>query len=83
MVTNPLPPSVVYLSSDAAQIEAESLVSVDGGTHFGTLPVLRVRVSKAHWYPATSRDVTHVRFITERPVQPGESGQFSVRLRLK
>lgn len=83
LITNPLPASVVYLSSQASGIDAEKLVSVDGGLNFGTLQVLRVRSGKSHWYPASARDVTHVRFMTERDVGPGESGQFTVRLRLK
>lgn len=83
MVTNPLPASVVYLSGEAEQIPADALVSVDGGVSFGNLPALRVRATPTYWYPAAKRDVTHVRFVTRRPVNPGESGQFSVRLRLK
>ena len=70
--TNPLN-EAVRLASDA---DPALLVSVDGGTTFGTLDTLSVPIETGGSRAATHSDVTHVRW-TIASIAPGESGRIS------
>ncbi|MEM7700858.1 MAG: hypothetical protein AAF251_02870 [Pseudomonadota bacterium] len=70
--TNPLN-EAVRLSSDA---DPALMVSVDGGTTFGTLDTLSVAIESGGMRAATHSDVTHVRW-TIASIAPGESGRIS------
>lgn len=69
--TNPLN-AAVRLAPDA---DPALLVSVDGGTTFGTLDSLSVASENEAPRPATHDDVTHVRW-TIASIAPGESGRI-------
>lgn len=83
IITNPVPDTVTYLSSSAQRIRAHLQVSVDGGKTYGALRSRRVRGPQGKLHPAQAIDITHVRWITARPVQPGERGVVSLRLRVR
>ena len=69
--TNPLN-AAVRLAPDA---DPTLLVSVDGGTTFGTLDTLSVSTETEGSRAATHGDVTHVRW-TIASIAPGESGRI-------
>lgn len=71
VVTNPLP-GPVRLASDA---DADLIVSVDGGTSWGTLASLSVTLEDGSSRSAQHGDVTHVRW-TLAEIAPGESGRL-------
>jgi len=71
VVTNPLP-GAVRLAPDAA---ADLVVSVDGGTVWGTLAELSVTQEDGTSRGATHSDVTHVRW-TLATIAPGDSGRL-------
>lgn len=70
--TNPLN-EAVRLAPDA---DPTLVVSVDGGTTFGTLDTLSVATETEGPRPATHDDVTHVRW-TIASIAPGESGRIA------
>ena len=70
--TNPLN-EAVRLAPDA---DPALVVSVDGGTTFGTLDTLSVATETEGPRPATHDDVTHVRW-TIASIAPGESGRIA------
>jgi hypothetical protein len=71
VVTNPLP-GPVRLASDA---DESLVVSVDGGTSWGTLASLTVTLEDGSSRSAQHTDVTHVRW-TLAEIAPGESGRL-------
>ncbi|MEO0461527.1 MAG: hypothetical protein AAF127_00220 [Pseudomonadota bacterium] len=68
---NPLH-EAVKLAPDA---DPALIVSVDGGTTYGTLDTLSVTSETGATRPATHGDVTHVRW-TIASIAPGESGRI-------
>ena len=69
VVTNPLPPAVTLAEGG----QGDFVVSVDGGAHWGPLASLSVTDGKGGTRPATSADVTHLRW-TIAQIAPGGSG---------
>ena len=78
--TNPIPAAVAFVA--AAEDWAE--VSVDGGTSWGKLAVMTVKVKAADTgvettRAATAEDVTHVRWIFAGAIGPGAKTAVSYR----
>lgn len=74
-VTNPIPDSVSYVSSESAG----SVLSVDGGRTWGALSALSVRNADGTSRPATAADVTHVRWRIAQPIPAGGQGELRFR----
>lgn len=83
VITNPLPADLVYQSYAARSVGAKLEVSVDRGRSFGPLEKLRVVGTDGNSRPATADDITHVRWKTARPINPGEAGYVSLRAMVK
>lgn len=84
VITNPLPPELLYLHEPSVGSAGASLeVSVDGGQRFGELSQLRLTAPGGPARAATVADVTHVRWVLDKPLQPGEAGQVSLRARIR
>lgn len=83
IITNPLPADLVYQSYAARSVGAQLEVSVDGGRSFGVLDQLRIAGGDGTAWPASARDITHVRWKTARPIKPGEAGFVSLRARVR
>lgn len=78
--TNPMPGAVQF--SSVAEEWAE--VSVDGGTNWGKLAVLKVKAKAADGTAQVERaagveDVTHVRWIFPEAIAPGATRKLSYR----
>jgi uncharacterized repeat protein (TIGR01451 family) len=74
-VTNPIPDSVSFVSSESAG----AVYSVDGGLTWGALAALRVRNADGTSRPAGPADVTHVRWRLARPIPAGGEGELRFR----
>lgn len=74
-VTNPVPPSVSFASTDAADAE----VSTDGGKSWGQLAALKVAAADGTHRPAGPADVTHIRWSFAQPIPVGGAGEVSFR----
>ena len=75
VVTNPIPESVSYSGAESAG----SVLSVDGGRTWGALGALSVRNADGTSRPATSGDVTHVRWRIAQPIPAGGTGELRFR----
>lgn len=71
-VTNPIPASVTFVSSDGG-----ADYSVDGGRTWGPLAALRVPAAGGSLRAPTPSDVTHVRWTLNRAIPVGGSGTLS------
>lgn len=78
VVTNPVPPAVVV--SDGG--DGSALVSIDGGTRWGTLSSLTVSDGKGGKRAAQASDITHLRW-TVPLIAPGQTGtlEYSATVR--
>lgn len=74
-VTNPMPDAVAFRDTN----DAGALFSVDGGEHYGPLTDLTVTADDGTVRPATSDDVTHIRWTLSEPIPAGQSGQLTFR----
>lgn len=79
-IVNPVPKGVVLKSKSPAGKDAAITCSIDGGRTFLPPPVM-VRVKKADGkeieQPAPAERYTHVKWVIQKPVSPGQSGRVS------
>ncbi len=75
VVTNPIPQSVVFVSSDVPGAD----VSVDGGKSWGALAALKVKAADGTMRAASADDVTHVRWVFAKAIPVGGAGSLSFR----
>lgn len=73
-VTNQLPPTVIY-----QQANKGALVSVDGGSNWGTLGQLSIVDSGGKRRSARPEDVTHIRWQFDQPIPAGGTGKLTFR----
>ena len=75
VVTNPLPPAVVFNgTSDGLEI-----VSINSGTSWGALRTLRVALADGTSRPAAFADVTHIKWNLNQPLTAGAEGKLIFR----
>jgi uncharacterized repeat protein (TIGR01451 family) len=75
VVTNPIPESVSFVSSESAG----AVYSVDGGRTWGALAALQVRNADGTSRPAGPADVTHVRWRLAQAIPAGATGELRFR----
>jgi len=74
VITNPIPEHMVLMRTEALAPGQQLVFSVDGGSVFGALAKLNVTDSTGRSRPATAADCTHLRWVFERTLEPGEAG---------
>ena len=79
VVNNPMPDHMLYRGPSLLENSGAVEVSVDGGKRYGTLDALEVNEGDGTVRPAEPKDVTHVRFKMDRPLQPGATNRFGFR----
>ena len=75
VLTNPVPDSVAF----SVTTDLSAVVSVDGGKTWGALASLTVIGTDGAGRPAEAADVTHIRWLLDRPVPSGAAGELSFR----
>lgn len=75
IITNPVPAPVAFDSAAASAAE----VSVDGGRAWGQIGNLRLADRTGQLRSAVPSDVTHIRWVIGKAVNPGASGRLSFR----
>jgi uncharacterized repeat protein (TIGR01451 family) len=83
VITNPVPKELSYQGGSASGARSNFEVSVDGGHTFGPLPSLKIAGPGGKLRPATSADVTHLRWTLAKAVPPGKEGTVSYKAVLK
>ena len=78
VISNPVPEHLRFIGMRSGP----GLVSVDGGATYGALVDLKVREADRTYRPATTADVTHVRWRLDQPLGPGASGAVAFAARL-
>ena len=79
VINNPIPGHTWYRQGSAFGAGTEVSVSVDNGQQYGQLIELTVTAANGEERPATFKDVTHVRWAVNYPLQPGKTGTVSYR----
>jgi uncharacterized repeat protein (TIGR01451 family) len=77
-IDNPLPAEVVFVEAATAP----TVVSVDGGKHYGKLSELTVPGAQGQVRAARNSDITDLRWIVPS-LAPGASGKVTYRARVK
>lgn len=77
VLTMPIPEVINYIDGSANTDVANILYSVDGGASFGARTVLMVLGDNGVMRPASSEDITHIRWSLTEPISPGEQGELS------
>jgi hypothetical protein len=72
-INNPIPSAVQYTGVE----QPWAVVSVDGGKSFGAIATLKVKAADGKLRPATSADVTNVRWKFATPIPAGGAGRVS------
>jgi uncharacterized repeat protein (TIGR01451 family) len=80
-ITNPVPAELEYVA--VLGPAPANQVSVDGGKRYGALANLSVADASGKTRPAEAADVTHVRWMLNSALPPGDGGKVSFRARLK
>lgn len=75
VITNPIPEHMVLMRTEALAPGQKLVFSVDGGQVFDALATLQVTESTGRMRPATAADCTHLRWVFEHPLAPGETGE--------
>jgi uncharacterized repeat protein (TIGR01451 family) len=83
VVTNPIPQHTEYVEGSAFGSGTDITFSVDGGKSYGKPGQLTVKTADGKTRPATSRDYTHVRWIFQFELQPGQEAPVWYRVRVK
>ena len=78
VISNPVPEHLRFIGMRSGA----GMVSVDGGASFGALVDLKIREADQTHRPATTADVTHVRWRFDQPLLPGASGAVAFAARL-
>ena len=77
IITNPIPKHMHLLRTDGLQPNVHLVFSVDGGRSFDALARLEITGNDGRPRPATAADCTHLRWVFERQLEPGEAGAVS------
>lgn len=75
VVTNPIPEAIAFEGGESAG----AVVSVDGGTNWGTLTALKVKQADGTERAAVPADVTHIRWTFTQAIPAGQSGKLNFR----
>lgn len=76
VLTMPVPKVVKFIEGSADNKSSVVTYSADGGQSFAPRQSLSVQASDGQWAPASSEDVTHIRWLVAGPVKAGETGQL-------
>ncbi len=82
VITNPIPEHMVYTTESAAGDGTRVLFSADGN-EFASPRQLIVRLPDGGQRPARASDYTHIRWVLQTPLDPGDAGEVSYRARLE
>jgi uncharacterized repeat protein (TIGR01451 family) len=83
VITNPIPPQVVYLEGTAFGAGTTITFSADDGSLFGSPDQLRITNDAGEARVADASEYTHIRWVFEPALEPGQRGSVSFRGRLR
>lgn len=83
VLTMPVPAEVTFQDGSADQDGMETYFSTDSGQSFSARAALMVDTGDGVMAPARSEDITHVRWVSNRPVAVAADGQLQFKAVLK
>ena len=83
VVTNPIPAQTVYVEGSAFGADTVITFSVDGGNTYDAAAKLAVKDATGISRAATPEDYTHVRWVLQIDLQPGQKADVWYRTRVK
>lgn len=83
VITNPVPEHMAYLAKSAGGENTEITFSVDGGKSYGVPADLTISDSEGNQKAAGPSDYTHIRWMLDQPVAPGETGYVFFKAQLE
>jgi uncharacterized repeat protein (TIGR01451 family) len=83
VLTMPVPAEVTYQEGSADQDGMDIYFSTDGGESFSSRTDIMVDVGDGVMAPALSEDITHVRWVSTRPVAVSAEGILQFKAVLK
>lgn len=83
VVNDPVPGAMRYKAGSSFGPSSVPQVSVDGGKQYGRLDRLSVPAADGKLRAATEDDVTHVRWLVNYTLKPGNTGSVGFRAVLK
>lgn len=83
VITNPIPPQVIYLEGTAFGSGTTISFSADDGSLFGSPDQLRITDDAGQPRLADASEYTHIRWVFEPTLEPGQRGSVSFRARLR
>lgn len=83
VITNPIPPQVIYLEGTAFGSGTTITYSADDGSLFGEPDQLLITDETGESRIADPSEYTHIRWVFEPALEPGQRGSVSFRARLR
>ena len=83
VITDPIPERTHYQENSARGDGTRITFSVDNGKSFNIPAKLFVFDTAGRKSPARPQDYTHIRWVLQNPLQPGEKGEVSFRAIIK
>lgn len=79
VLTMPVPTEIEFMEGTASTNNMTPVYSADGGKSFSSREQLRVRDIDGTLSPASSSDITHIRWTVPGPLAVGETGNLSFK----
>ncbi len=83
VINNPVPNNSEYRVGSAMGKNTEIVFSIDGGKNFGNPEELVVKDKNGKQWTAKPESYTHIRWVYNRPLPPGEKGEVSFKTKIK
>jgi uncharacterized repeat protein (TIGR01451 family) len=82
VVTNPVPEHMTYIGNSAEGKGTKVEFSIDGGSSYASPEKLIVTGDDGNQRLAGPDEYTHIRWVLEKPIEPGGSGEVSFRAKV-
>ncbi len=83
VVNNPIPNNSKYRMNSATGKNTKITFSIDGGKAFGNPEDLVVKDKTGKSWVAKPEEYTHIRWVYEKSLAPGEKGEVSYKTKIK
>ena len=83
VINNPIPNNSKYRIDSANGKDTNITFSIDGGKNFGNPEQLVVKDKSGKEWTAKPESYTHIRWVYNKPLAPGEKGEVSFKTQIK
>lgn len=83
VINNPMPNNSIYRMNSAAGKNTTIIFSIDNGKSFGDPEKLVVKDKDGNEWTAKPESYTHIRWVYNKPLAPGEKGEVSFKTQIQ